>query len=336
MLILNRYRSQSFLILLAGIYATCLLIVHSTQFLPNADALAFGITADLTILIPVLYYFFIVRSGKAAPVTLVPVFLFSLYFASLILPEAHHQYLNYAELLIFPLELFAISYIIWKVNKTVKQFRKTASVSADFYETLLTTLKKMTGANRAAAVMASEISAFYYAFFAWRQKPMIPQEHRMFSYHRECGWLAVLVIVCIMIVVETFAIHLLVQQWSDIAAWIFTALSIYSIFWLIGDYNAMRLRPILLSEDTLHIRIGLRWSLSIPRSEIANLETVKEMPPKAKDLLNAVIFGEPQLLMTLKSPITAKGLFGLEKRVLRIALAVDGRSEFLTEVRERL
>ena len=46
MLILNRYRAQLFLAILAAIYATCLLIVHSTQFLQNTNALAFGITGS--------------------------------------------------------------------------------------------------------------------------------------------------------------------------------------------------------------------------------------------------------------------------------------------------
>ncbi len=328
MVFIQRYSISSFLVLLAGIYTTCFLLVNSTQFLQNADALAFGITADLTIVIPVLYYFLVVRTKKAPAISLVPVFLLSLVLASLLLPGNHHTYLNMVKLLVAPAEIFAVGYIIWKVNNTVKAFRQAKSRAPDFYESLSISLRQTLGNNRAADVFASEIATFYFAFFSWRKEPLMGENERAFSYYRECGWPAVMAIVCLMVVVETIAIHLLLQNWSVTAAWIFTALSIYSIFWLIGDFNAMRLRPILLSGDTLRIRIGLRWTLNIPCSEIESLQPIKEIDRKIPGLLNAVVFGEPQFLLTLKNPLTASGFFGLSETVNQIVLAVDEGKEF--------
>jgi hypothetical protein len=54
--------------------------------------------------------------------------------------------------------------------------------------------------------------------------------------------------------------------WSTLAAWIFTMGNVYGALWLIADYRPTVLRPILVSDDGVLIRAGLRGSVRVSRS----------------------------------------------------------------------
>lgn len=60
---------------------------------------------------------------------------------------------------------------------------------------------------------------------------------RAFTYHRKSLYPALFLVVLLLIIVETLALHLLIQRWSPGIAWLLTGLSLYSIFWIIGDFN---------------------------------------------------------------------------------------------------
>lgn len=50
------------------------LIVHGTSFSRKADRLALGVTVDLVVLLPLLYYWLIVRTGRWSKLSIVAVF----------------------------------------------------------------------------------------------------------------------------------------------------------------------------------------------------------------------------------------------------------------------
>ena len=52
-----------------------------------------------------------------------------------------------------------------------------------------------------------------------------------------------------------------------------TALDVYGILWLLGDYHALRLRPTTIEDGVLHLRYGLRWNVDVPLSNIAELKS---------------------------------------------------------------
>ena len=131
------------------------------------------------------------------------------------------------------------------------------------------------------------------------------------------------------IAAETVPVHLLLGLWSPTAAWIVTALSIYSFFWLIGDYHATRLRPHELRDGLLHLRLGMRWKVAVPIAQIRRLSRLKSSSPRPKTgYLHAVSFSQPNYLIELDTAVTAHGLYGLDKQVTKIGFSVDGPSSF--------
>lgn len=105
----------------------------------------------------------------------------------------------------------------------------------------------------------------------------------------------------------------------------------YGLFWFLADYRATRLRPILLDGETLHIRTGLRWTIRIPR---ANIAAIHKKAPKSEPSLRATLHMMKPLWIELTEPITAQGPYGIEKQARWISVAVDDAKAFQEAVIE--
>ena len=118
------------------------------------------------------------------------------------------------------------------------------------------------------------------------------------------------------------AAHVALHAWSARAAWASSALAVYALVWLAAAYQAARLRPVALSADRLLARTSLLWTAEIPRSAIASVIRIQEMP-REKGILRAALGTAPELLLTLREPVTARGPLGIRRTVTGIALHVD-------------
>ncbi len=145
---------------------------------------------------------------------------------------------------------------------------------------------------------------------------------------RRSGWGSIVAGIILMIVCESIAVHLFLQQWNVVVAWTVTALEIYGIIWLIGDYHAIRLRPITIEDGVLHVRQGLRFSADVPLTNIAAAQRVSGEWKRRKDTHNLAILDDPQLLIRLREPQIATGLMGIEREIIAIALLPDELERF--------
>jgi len=173
-------------------------------------------------------------------------------------------------------------------------------------------------------VAAVELQAFYYAFCCWRAKPEVTPGSRAFSIHREAGVVALFSVIAVLGCIETVGIHFLISRWNRTAAWVLTILSGYGLVWIVGLCQSIRLRPVLLDEEGLLLRLGLVWSLRVPYSAIAALHDggwghdAKVAP-----------LGGPKTVIELHQPATLVYPFGITRQARRIGVAVDGHPEFV-------
>ena len=103
------------------------------------------------------------------------------------------------------------------------------------------------------------------------------------------------------------------------------------MLWLIGDFQAVRLRPIVVGDNTLQVRVGLRWSVAIPYGQIrqARLRGRGEaMTRRSAGYLSAALLVDPQLILELDCPLRVQGPYGISKEVSRVGLAVDDFEAF--------
>jgi hypothetical protein len=270
-------------------------IVRSHAFLAHPDVLAWGLTFDLTLTAPAAWYFFLIRPGRVRPLTIVPIFLGAVAIATRVIPASQQDFLHQLRWIAAPLELAAI----------------------------------VMAGRRSKGIVASELAVLRYALFGWRTPP-----ERGFSVHERSGWGTIVACVIVLIAAESIGAHLLIQLWSVKAAWIMTALDAWGILWLLGDYNALRIRRIAVDADALHLRYGLRWTATIPRDTINSVAPVTEESQwKRKGVLKVALLDAPALLVTLREPAVIHGIAGIKKSVDAIAILPDDIEGFLACVR---
>jgi ABC-type multidrug transport system fused ATPase/permease subunit len=322
-----------FFLLAAAIIVSSYFIINSQSFREMPDLLAMASTVDLTLLIPIIYFLFI-RKTTIPKVTLIPVFIISYLIASVLLPAEHHQTLSIIEFAIPVIELGAISFIIYKIRNIAKAYKKEhGQRNLGFVETIHRATANAFGEGTVAKVFATEISIFHYALFGWNRQLEAPSNN--FTYHKENGYVSFMAVIVFALIAETAIFHIWLSSWSLLAAWILTAISIYSSFFLLGDFNAARKRPIYFSDKGLELRIGLRWRATIPIDEI-ELVTFRTPDKEKEDFANLVLTLEGNTVIYFKSEIKAEGLYGLQKKFKRLSIHLDDKVGFKAELEQRL
>lgn len=233
------------------------------------------------------------------------------------------------EWLAIPLELALVLYVGRRVvlaRRHQALHGGSGRAAADLLERLRAILSEALPFPRLGEVVADEMATLYYGLFSWWRREEEPGPD-VFSYHRKSGYGAVLGALLMVCAFEALGVHFLLQRWSPAAAWIFTILTLYGMIWMVGDARAQRLRPILLADGVLHVRIGLRWTLPVPLAavaEVADARTVRPpLPRRAPEYLRATVLGAPQLLLVLREPLTAQGPYGIRRTATRVGLGVD-------------
>lgn len=303
-------------------------LVQSSPYAAEPALFSLAITLDLTIVLPGLYMLAAWRCGWPK-LSVIPVFVVCLVAANLLLPDEHQAAVGWVEIGLFPLEIAAVAVLIYKVRKITAGYRNAGTGGAGFIETLEEVLVDVLGSRRLARVMVTEISVFHYAFFAWRKEPETGGSEAAFSCHVKCGYGAIVAVFVFLILLETVCLHILLSLWSAALAWTLTAISLYSLLFLVADFSASRLRPIVIEGGELVLRIGLRWRARLPLDDILAVERGSIPENERKRYLKAVLFGSPDVLLELKRPCTLTGFYGIERRSDRIAPAVDDAAAFV-------
>jgi hypothetical protein len=281
-----------------------MVVLRSRAYAVNPDVAAWGVTFDLTITIPLLYWLFVVRPGHAKPIALATVFVVGTVVAARVVPRSQQFFLHDLTYFVAALEVLLITAAVRRVKR---------------------------GDGRIAGFVASEAAMMYYALFTWRKRPAAV-DGRAVTFHERSGWGSIVACIIVLIAAEGIAAHLFLATWSTKAAWGWTLLDVWGALWLLGDYHALRLRRSWLDAEALHLRIGMRWNATIALANIASIEAVRsESEWKRRDVLRAAMLDEPRWLITLREPVVAIGLAGIRKTIRGLALLPDD-DQFISDV----
>ncbi len=313
----------NFVLVAFGIIATSLFIISSPAFDKNNSFTAFAVTFDLTISITVAYYFLIVRKYKIFTLSVLPVYIVTVMLAYLIIPTVHQNYLAYfKELIVIP-ELTFLTFLIIKIRVVVKKFKNTNFITKDFIEQLYTGLNKVFRNKILSGVFATEFSVIYYAITFWKRKKEVNDGQKYISTYKNTFYFALWFMLTMGIIVEGFSLHIFIGKYSNAAAWVFTAIGIYSLLFIIADFSAMVRRPIVITKDLLYLRCGLRWRAVIPFEKIELIQPVKNFKDDSKEYVNISSAKQPNAILVLKEPLEVKGLYWLRKTTYKISFCAD-------------
>lgn len=328
------YRSFAGPLVVFAIMLTAFGIVSSSAFQANPRELAMAITVDLTFLSPVLYLL-LIRKTNLPNLTVVPVFVLGMIVTGLILPSQHHATLHFVETYFLPfVELGAISLIIWKFVKLRRTFVQKSELNVDFFDVIKEAAKEVIP-GKASVFLATELSTFYYGLINWKKRTLAPME---FSYHRKSSGVALFYVVMFLAIVETFVLHLLLERWSPIAAWIFSAISIYTVFQVLGIVRSLGQRPTRLSSEYVDIRYGILNEVTIPYDQIEEVihsTASKEWDKEVRSLSPFGDFEGHNVVIKVKEPLEIKGIYGIKRSFKELAFHLDEPEQFVDAYAKR-
>jgi hypothetical protein len=302
-----------------------------TQLFPISQALAVGFSADFLLTLPLVYWL-LIRKTTVPVITVVPFSLAMLLLAGWLIPAEHQAVLALYQQWMLPLlELAVVSAVFVKMRRAHRVYTAAAQQQQDGFQRLQQALKEIVGVERVAAIVATEFAMFYYAFRAFGQKG----NRKGYSYHSQTALPAVLGALMLLVVVETFAVHVLVMQWSVLLANILSLVSLYSLLFLLALIGAARHRPHQLGNQELLIRFGLQEA-RIPYTHIAEAVCVRGEVQKKEGLVQLGMLGNYNCIITSNKPMVLSGLYGLHHPFTAIAFWVDELDPFLAELAHKI
>lgn len=309
-------------------------VVNSSVFSTHSAIMAIGVTFDLLLTMP-LAYFLLIRKTTIPKTTVVPFLIVGLAVGLIVLPAKHHYYLEFFKTWLLPIvEVFLLVHIIYKVRKAIKQFKEQKQITIDFY----TTLQLVCNASFSklpAMFLVNEIAIFYYGLIYWKKRELEANE---FSYHKGSGTPMLLIAFILILGIETFVLHVLVEKWSIVAAWVLTSISVYSGFQIIGLLKSLMKRPIYIDNGRLYLRYGILSEATIALNTIKSVElSTKDIDKeKVRKLSPLGDLESHNLIITLKKEATLHGLFGAKKQFTVLALYVDDKQCLKNKIESRI
>lgn len=260
----------------------------------------------------VLYYLLLVRKGHGPIITSGLLFIGSLFLFNWQLPEESRLSRTVFTALLASVELIVFVAVVMNIKKLIQQYRQVRPQSVDGFEAFEKSLTVIFGKEIPRA-LTQDIGSMYYTFFGRRLEPNVPEGGQPFTYHEKADYEFFLIGLLGMVFFETIGVHLLLHSMVPIFAWFCTITSVMLIFYFVGDYNSFRLRPFILFEDRLQLRIGLRFGADIPYEKIREVLVVSEGLPRQKGYknLNFRALDKPNLRLILHDRLRFEGPFGM-------------------------
>jgi len=280
----------------ALIYLAIAAMARSPRAAIHLQPVALGALADCVLTVPLVYWLLTRRHGGTLR-SMIGIATLGLSLLQVILPAPMMAALAMLPGLLPGLRAAIGLGLLWLILPALRQWA-TAEGSWRHRSTALL------GAilpPPVAAILKAELMIGYYAFFAWRAKPEIPAGATAFSYHRSSMDIYAVGLLAFLSVTEAGVGHVLLRLWSVEAAWALTDLSVLGVFYLIGTIRAFALRPVLLDQATLTLRLGLLRSITLARDDIRRVDRIDGTPARAKDLRRLCLLQPANLLITTTS-----------------------------------
>ncbi len=183
--------------------------------------------------------------------------------------------------------------------------------------------------NSPDRALGGELSLFAYALLGPWRRPV--EGATRFSHQRELGRGSLVAGMLLVLLVEMGAVHAALVRTHPHVAWTLTIASAWAALWLLGDYQALRLRRSEFTGGVLRLRVGLRACADVPLADIVVARAGRLGGlPHGRGLLRAYPKpAEATVLLELATPVVARGLYGRQRPVRGIALAPDDRARFV-------
>ncbi|MGB7999136.1 MAG: hypothetical protein WCF60_03455 [Anaerobacillus sp.] len=330
-------------------------LVMQTQIVgPVDDKIALGTALDLIVILPLLLYFFGFRK-RVSWILLCGLVLFGVLLANWMIPSHADAHLTYFNALVVVLEAGVIAFELVLFIAIFKRFplliknyqiEKTThhhfllSFSRAIQQTFVFKNKRLTKFGFLLRFLATDLAVIYYNLFSWRKKKQANVEHvNSFTFHKDGGYLGVFYMLVHAMVIEIIAVHVMVAQYSHVAAWIVTFFDLYALLFIISDYQSIRLSPVILSNKGIHFQKGIRQYGFIEWNAVEGImENIKspEEVQKHRASIELALHGlerdQVPHVIDLNREVEINQVFGFKKKIERVYIKMDDPHVFRDKV----
>lgn len=198
-----------------------------------------------------------------------------------------------------------------------------------------------------------EWNILFHAFFRWRLKNRVATQKLVYPYHKNTSYFYLFLALIHEQIIEMIVFHIYLKKEEPEIALIMLLLHIYSVIYMLGDYNLLRNTPFRIIKEQVVMRIGARRSLQFDVNEIDYIQTASIKYNKSGGIINekkvfhatafprilTIIFGisdELKYEIVFKKPIHARGYFGQKQEINKALIYMDKAGEFVGELQKRM
>lgn len=299
------------------------LIVNMPLFGRYPEKLAKGITFDLLMTIPIIY-FLLIRKTNIPKTSVIAILILGVTIGSSILPSENQQYLHLFKTWALPgVEIIVLFLTLYNLKKGIKTYRQNRIQSSDAFSKIKAVCNALLP-RKIAGFLAFETAAVYYGFIHWKKVELKKNE---FFYHKNSATISTLGAFIFIIGIETVVFHILLEKWNSVVAWIFTFLSIYTVIQLFGFLKSMTKRPITINKGRLSLNYGIMNQSVIDIEQISSIEIISKEVEYKKEIRKFSFLDSPNIIIKLNKKNTLDGLYGIKREFTGIAVYVDNPQE---------
>jgi hypothetical protein len=125
------------------------------------------------------------------------------------------------------------------------------------------------------------------------------------------------------------------MHYSKVAALILTILSSYGTIFIVSDLSAIVKSPVLIMNDRLLLRTGLRWRVMVDRNDIAMVKRINDnFEPGTYCFKGAILKNSANVLIEFKRPVEVERIYRKSITVNAIVMAIDKADDFIAMLQE--
>lgn len=336
---------KKYLVPILLVFIICLIgaIYFILRLESNNDFTVVLLTLSLITLPPLGIYCLLIRPRRMPKLLVYLAFIISLGTSYLIIPSSQKGFFNKMLVWLIPiLEVSVLVIVIYGIAKSVISYRRNKQDEEhDYLDIVRLSLEPKLGNGFVLGAILTELSVFYYSIIGWFKKPIVMEDENAYTYHKTSQLKMLVIIFSILIILEGTFFHILIQLWSNIAAWIVTVLNIYGLLYIIGLYNSVRSLPHIITSNKVIIRFGYQSSIELDISNIQDIKTAKEQSgigeKKPKDAYYSMLnMDSPQYEIFLKEPVLMQSSYGRKKYVKRVVFRTDKPANMLARLNSNI
>jgi len=257
--------------------------------------------------------------------------MISLFYYSVLRQQQIMGY-EYAILLSLTLATLVFDYLKVSQFLAVAKEHEEARCSHDLaIQTALTATLK---SPLLLKLVGTELLTLYYAFFAKFERSDVVGKNTQFSYAKSSNAHDVFLFVALSQLPFLPFIHVFLEHKKGPGpAWAITLLTLWSVIWFLAQVEAIKFRPIELSNDHLKYRFGLFWMADIPLSKVKTVRSIDVAETLERDDLFLSPLGSTKnVMLEFEAPIRFSGPYMMKRCERRAAISLDNPAKFISQL----